>query len=113
MATKSIKKVHDAIPLSDEARDNQLYALARNLAEDRLRNGQATGAEIVYLLRAGSEEERLRRQLLDAQTQVARAKAEAIRAEKQTTELFAQAMAAFRDYSGEVGEEVAEDEDLY
>lgn len=112
MSSKSRELMHDALPLTDEARDNQLYALARNLAEERLKNGQATGAEIVYLLRAGSEEEKLKKQLLEAQTQVAKAKAEAIRAEKETGELFAKAMAAFRDYSGEAYEEI-EDENLY
>lgn len=66
MSSKSHKLMHDALPLTDEARDNQLYALARNLAEERLRNGQATGAEIVYLLRAGSEEEKLKKQLLNS-----------------------------------------------
>ena len=107
---KSTAKKHEAPALTLETRENQLVALAMNLAEERLRDGKATSQEIVYFLKAGAPDEKLKRQLLEAQAELAQAKAAAIKAEKQNAELFAEAIAAFKDYSGETYEESEPDQ---
>lgn len=106
---KTIPKGHESPALLEENREAQLTSLAMNLAEQRLREGKATSQEIVYFLKAGSPDEKLRRQLLEAQSELARARADAIRAEKDNAELFAEAMRAFKEYSGEE-EEYSDDE---
>ena len=101
---KSDKTSHNGYErpaMTAETRENQLVSLAMGLAEKRLREGTATSQEIVHFLKAGSPDERLKRQLLESQAELAKAKADAIKAEQQSAELFAEAIAAFKDYSGE------------
>lgn len=106
---KNSPKKYERPALTVETRENQLVSLAMNLAEQRLREGKATSQEIVYFLKAGSPDEKLKRQLLEAQSELARAKADAIKAEKQNAELFAEAIAAFKDYNGESDESTETD----
>jgi len=87
--------------LTIETRENQLIALAMNLAEKRMREGKASSQEIVYFLKASSPDEKLKRQLLEAQAELARAKADAIKQSQQNAELIAEALSAFKEYSGD------------
>ena len=112
-SNESTPKKHEAPALTVETRENQLVALAMNLAEKRLREGKATSQEIVYFLKAGAPDEKLKRQLLEAQAELAQAKAEAIKSEKHNAELFAEAIAAFKDYSGESYDDSEQSEDVY
>lgn len=105
-------KVHEWPATTLEARENQLVSLAMNCVEQRIKEGKATSQELVYFLKAGSPDERLKRQLLTAQAELAKAKADAIKAEQQNAELIAQAIAAFREYNG-VGYEEYDEEDVY
>lgn len=102
---KSSTRRHERPALTAETRENQLVSLAVDLAEQRLREGKATSQEIVYFLKAGSPDEKLKRQLLEAQAELAKAKAEQIKAEKENAEMFAEAIAAFKEYNGETYEE--------
>lgn len=109
---KSSTKRHELPALTAEARENQLVSLAVDLAEERLREGKATSQEIVYFLKAGSPDEKLKRQLLEAQAELAKAKAEAIRNEELNAQMFAEAIAAFKDYNGESYEETEPNPDF-
>ena len=112
-SNESRPRKHEAPALTLETRENQLVALAMNLAEQRLRDGKATSQEIVYFLKAGSPDEKLKRQLLEAQAELAKAKAEAIENEKQNAKLFEEAIAAFKEYNGESYEDTEPDQDVF
>lgn len=55
----------------------------------------------MYFLKAGSPDEKLRRQLLQAQAELAAAKKEALQSTKRMEELYEKALHAMSDYSGE------------
>lgn len=83
-----------------EGREQQLIALAMDATEKRIRNGTATAQELVHFIRAGSPTARLERQILEKQKELITAKTEAIESQKRTEELYANALAAMRAYSG-------------
>lgn len=88
-----------------EGRENQLTALAMDLVEERLRNGTATSAETVHFLKLGSTEARLKKEILREEKKLVTAKAEALESQKKSEELFAEAIKAFKEYSGEADED--------
>ena len=97
-----------------EARENQLISLAYDLVEERLRNGTATSAETVAILRLGTQKERLERELNQKKIALMEAKTEALQSAKRVEELYGAAIEAMRRYSGaSSGMEYEEDEDLY
>lgn len=83
-----------------EAREDQLIALAVNLAEQQLRDGTASPSVISHYLKLGSTKERIERQILEQQKDYLAAKTEAIQSSRHSEELFQEAIAAFKDYSG-------------
>ena len=87
--------------LTPEARENQLIALAMDVAEERLRNGTATSQEITHFLKLGSMKEQKEMEILESQRELMSAKAENLKAQKRSEELFADAIKAFRGYSGQ------------
>lgn len=64
-------------------REQQLIAAAYDAVEERIRNGTATSAEYVHFLKLGSSKNELESELLRVQTELAKAKEEAIRFEKE------------------------------
>lgn len=97
-----------------EARENQLISLAYDLVEQRLRNGTATSAETVAILRLGTQKERLERELNEKKIALMEAKTEALQSVKRVEELYGAAIEAMRRYSGaSAGMEFEEDDDLY
>lgn len=96
--------------LTTEAREDQLIALATNLAEKQLLDGTASSQVITHYLKMGSTKERIEREILKEQKEMIKAKTEALKSEKKVEELYAEALAAMRKYSGkEVAEEYEED----
>lgn len=95
--------------LSPEARQGQLISLAVDLVEKRLRDGSATSQETTHFLKLANRESELKNQLLEMQIALAQAKTEALRSEKHREELFTEAIAAMKRYSGHGGEESDED----
>lgn len=87
--------------LTPEARENQLIALAVDLVEQRLIDGTASSQETTHFLKLATQKSRLENQLLEAQTQMAIAKKEALQSQKRSEEMFAEAIKAFRTYSGQ------------
>ena len=71
-SSDSPRKIRPAI--SQEARDNQLIALAYNLVEQRLLNGTATSQETVHFLKMGSPRERKEMEILELQKDLIAAK---------------------------------------
>jgi hypothetical protein len=99
--------------ISPEARENQMISLAETLAEQQLRDGTASSQVITHYLKLGSTKERIEREILERQKELITAKTEALQSAKRVEELYANAIAAMKRYSGGGGSEVEEEEDDY
>jgi uncharacterized protein YcaQ len=86
-----------------EARENQLIALAVDLAEKQLLKGTASSQVISHYLKLGSTKERLEKEILEQQKELIKAKTEALQSAKKTEELYINALNAMRTYSGQGG----------
>ena len=98
MAGSSAKR--HAPAASPEAREDQLTALALNAMEARVREGKATGAELVYLAKLGSVDTKLETEVRMRQKELMTAKTEAIQSAKKVEELYSEAITAIREYGG-------------
>lgn len=112
------KKVSDSPELetrpaarTPESRENELIALAYDLAEERIRNKTASAQEITHFLKLGSTNARLEREILAEQKKLVTAKTESLESTKRLEEVYVNAMKAFRAYSGNGSEEL-DDQDL-
>ena len=100
-ARRGAKPVQRRAPgMTIEDREDQMVALAVNLAEDQLRNGTAKSQVIVHYLQLGSTKARLERERLIEENKLLRAKTEALQSEKRTEELYKNAIEAMRAYQG-------------
>lgn len=101
--------------INPEARENQMISLAESLAEKQLRDGTASSQVITHYLKLGSTKERIERVILERQAELITAKTEALQSAKRVEELYANAIAAMKRYSGGGGseEEEGEDDDDY
>lgn len=88
-----------------EARENQMIALAVDLAEKQLSEGTASSQVISHFLKLGSTKERIEKEILVEQRSLIKAKTEAIRSAKKVEELYANALNAMRSYSGQERED--------
>jgi hypothetical protein len=83
-----------------EEREDQMIALASELAERQMRDGTASAQVISFYLKLGSSREKLEQQRLAIDTELAQAKADAIRSQQRSEEMFEQAIRAMRSYQG-------------
>lgn len=81
-----------------QGRENQLIALAYDVAEHQLRSGTASSQVITHFLKYGTERERLERLKLEQETKLAEAKVEQLASAARIEELYSEAMDAFRGY---------------
>lgn len=95
-----------------DARETQMIELADRLAERQLREGTASAQVITHYLKLGSSRERLEQEKLALETELVKAKTEAIANQQKTEELYREALAAMRSYSGQSSPVPAE-EDYY
>lgn len=86
--------------LTPEARENQLIALAVDLAEQQLRDGTASSQVISHFLKLGSTRAELEKEKLRSENELSRAKAEALRSQERQDEMFQKAIEAMRRYQG-------------
>jgi len=84
-----------------EARENQLIALAVDLAERQLLKGTASSQVISHYLKLGSTKEKLEKEILEHQKDLIKAKTESIQSAKRVEELYTNALNAMRSYSGQ------------
>lgn len=87
--------------LTPEARENQLISLAVDVAEQKLRDGTASSQLIVHYLKLGSTKEKLEKEILEKQKELIEAKAENIKSMDKMEQMYADALQAFRGYSGQ------------
>lgn len=93
------RKIRPAI--SPEARENQMIALAVDLAEKQLMEGTASSQVITHFLKLGTTKAELEREKLASENELLRAKTEAIQSAKKVEELYANAISAMKIYSGQ------------
>ena len=84
-----------------EGREAQLVSLAVDLVEKRLRAGTATSAEVVHILKLGTEREKLERNKLSHEVSLLKAKQENLEAMKRSEAVYEEALKAFRSYQGD------------
>ena len=84
-----------------EAKENQLIALAVDLAEKQLRDGTASSQVISHYLKLGTSREQLEQRKLEKETLLLDAKVESLEATKRVEELYNKALGAMRMYSGD------------
>lgn len=97
--------------LTPEAREQQLISLAVDLVEKRLREGTASSQETTHFLKQATAKYRLELQEKELNNKLAIAKTEALQSQKRSEEMFAEAIKAFRNYSGQGGDQDEEWED--
>lgn len=86
--------------MSEEAREKQMIALAVDCVEERMRTGKASASEYVYYLKLASTEEEKKREKLEEEIKLLRAKTEAYESGKQIQKLYEDAISAMSLYSG-------------
>ena len=84
-----------------EAREQQLIALAVDLAEKQLIEGTASSQVISHFLKLGSIRAQIEKELLEKQRDLAAAKAESIKSGARMEELYLNAVNAMKSYSGQ------------
>lgn len=88
--------------LTPEARENQMISLAVDLAEKQLMEGTASSQVITHYLKLGSTKERLEKEKLEEENKLLKARTEALQSAKRVEELYTNAIAAMKRYSGNV-----------
>lgn len=101
---------HSKPARTPEGRENQLISLAYDLAEQRLRDGTASSAEVVQLMKWGSKQSHLEQELNETKIELMKAKKSALESSQRIEELFDNAMKQFRRYNGVFDEGEDEDE---
>lgn len=109
--TQSTKKIRPAT--TPEARENQLIALAVDLAEKQLLEGTASSQVITHYLKLGTQKEKLEREILESKKELMKAQTENLQAAKKMEELYANAIKAMQHYGGHDIEEEEDDYDDY
>ena len=99
--------------MSPEEREAQLISLTMDTVEERIRTGKASSQELVHFLRAGSNKERYEKEKLALELELVKAKTENLRMQQKNDEMYAEALKAFKRYSGADSDEEEDDEDVF
>lgn len=83
-----------------EDRENQLIALAVDVAEQRLLDGTASNQLVCHFLSLGSVKAKLELEKVRNENELLKAKSAALEAGRHTEELYQNALEAMRAYSG-------------
>lgn len=95
-----------------EARENQLINLAVDETERRLINGTVSSQILTVLLKLATTKAQLELEKLRSDIALQKAKEQEIEDKASNSDLYAQALAAFRSYKGDVENEDDYDEDF-
>ena len=97
--------------LTPEARENQLISLATDLVERRLIEGTASSQETTHFLKLATSKYKAELERTRLENELTKAKTKAIEDAADMKELYAEAIAAMRRYSGQAGSVEVEDDD--
>lgn len=95
-----------------EGREDQLIAAAMDLVEERIAAGTASAQETVHFLKLGTVREQLERNKLKAENEMLAARVKEMESRQSSEGLYAEALAAFKGYSGQGSIEEDDFEDL-
>lgn len=84
--------------LNPDQYTRRMQALAMEVSEQRLKDGSASSAEIVFWLKSTSRKEQLEIRNLEYQGELLKAKTEAIGSQQKSNEAYQRAMEAFAGY---------------
>lgn len=98
--------------LTPEARENQVINRAYDLAERRIIEGTASDTLLSHFLKMGSTKARIEKEILESEKELVIAKKERLQSEQRSEEMFAEAMAAMKHYSGQDDED-DDEENIY
>lgn len=102
----TVKKSKKSTPArTPEQRENQLISLAVDEAEKRLRNGTASSQLVCLLLSLATSKAKLELEKMRSDLRVSEAKIRQIDAQENSGDLYAEAIRAFKEYSGDPVEE--------
>ena len=96
---------------SDESRENQLISMAVDLAEKQIQEGTASSQVICHFLKLGTTKTRLEKEKLENENNLLKAKVENLKSQREVEELYKNALAAMKSYSG-LGSSELEEEDV-
>lgn len=96
--------------LTPEARENQLIALAVDLAEKQLREGTASSQVVTHFLKLGSTKEKIEKEILEKQKELIEAKTQNLHSTQRIEELYLKAKEAMVKYSGSNSSDIVEGE---
>ena len=107
----SQKKMRPAT--TPEARENQMIALAVDLAEKQLIEGTASSQVITHYLKLATTKEKIEREILEKQKELIVAKTENLQSAKRIEELYSNALKAMQNYSGQTCSMEDDEDDDY
>lgn len=97
---KEEKRTRIRPPITPEARENQMIALAVDLAEKQLLEGTASSQVISHYLKLGSTKYQIELEKIKSENALLKAKAQQIADQKVQEELYLKAIEAMKDYTG-------------
>lgn len=86
---------------TEKGREDQLISLAVDLAEKQLIEGTASSQVMTHYLKLGSSRESLEQERLRGENELLKAKVEQMASAKRVEELYTDALAAMKSYSGQ------------
>lgn len=92
-----------------EGRENQMIALAVDLAEQQLAEGTASAQVITHYLKLGTTREVLEKEKLIRENELLKAKTDSLKKAEEVEELYKNALSAMKSYAGGQEEEPHED----
>ena len=96
-----------------EARENQMIAVAVDLAEKQLIEGTASSQVITHYLKLATTKEKIEREILEKQKELIVAKTENLQSAKRIEELYSNALKAMQNYSGQTCSMEDDEDDDY
>lgn len=83
-----------------ERRENQLIAMAVDLAEKQILEGTASSQVLTHFLKLGSSSEKIQQRKAEMEVELLEAKKEALASQARVEELYGEAIKAMRSYAG-------------
>lgn len=98
--SESSRKPRRPPATTPEGRENQLIALAVDVAEQQMREGTASAQVITHYLKLGTTRERLEQEKIARENELLRARTESMASAQRVEELYTRALDAMRSYAG-------------
>lgn len=98
--------------LTPESREQQLTALAVDLAEQQLLDGTASSQIITHFLKLATEKERLEKEKIENENKLLMAKVKALESQEHSDAKYEEVLRALRTYNGQAVD-YDDDPDIY